>query len=246
MAQSNYGQVEVFEKFIGVSDELNSLLVPRAVGQLRAVGQGSADTDSGAVRISGGGLRLTTTNEADHTYALETNPMFVAGTMGTLVAEARVQFENLDTKEAFFGFTDIAISGDVPSLEVDLMTGTTVTHTLTASDLVGFYLSAELTADESWHGVYNGGATTGETSSVATDLVVDAVAGEWQILRLEVDPNGTAYWYVDDVLKQTVVGAVSTTAVLKGMIGVEAKGAAIETLDVFYTRFRANTIDWTV
>ena len=231
MPDNQFGNYELFEDFIGVSDPLNSLLVPAPIGKLTAVGQGGADTDSGAIPIAGGGVRLTTTNETEHTYAVETNPIFVAS-RGTMDAEARVQFENLDTKSAFFGFTDIAIAGSVPSLETDLITGTTTTLTLTASDMCGFYLSSELTDDEDWHGVYNGGSTAGETVSTSVDLNADAVAGEWQDLRVEVDPDGTARWYVNGDIKQTVAGAVSTSANLKVMCGVEAKGAAIETLDL--------------
>src|SRR5690606_16350660 len=126
----------------------------------------------------------------------------------------------------------------------NLITGATATLTLTASDLVGFYLSAELDEDEMWHGVYNGGATTGATDSTTVELV-DTVAGEWDVVRLEVDPNGTARWYVNGDLLQTVVGAVSTTTDLKFFAAVEAKGAAVETMDVNYVLIRANQ-DWTV
>lgn len=252
MAESGPGKIRIFEDFIGLDDPIAGTAVPRHLGAFRVVGQGIAEADAGAPRINtpSGAVRLTTTNEAEHTTALETNVAFDVGLMGTLVAEARVQFENLDTKEAFIGFTDIAIASDVPSLETDLMTGATTTLTLTASDLVGFYLSAELTDDEDWHGVYNGGTTTGATDSTAVDLAgastdYEAVAGEWQVLRLEIDNNGTARWYIDGSLRQTVTGAVSTTTDLKFMAGVEAKGTAVETMDIDYILLEANR-DWTV
>lgn len=247
MAQSGPGRIEIFEDFIGVDDPVAQTAIPRNLGGLRVVGQGVAEADAGAPRINAlsGAVRLTTTNEAEHTTALETNKCFDVGLMGTIVMEARVQFENLDTKEAFVGFCDLAIASDVPSLETDLMTGATTTLTLTASDLIGFYLSAELTDDEDWHMVYNGGTTTGATDSTTVDADADAVAGEWQVLRLEIDNNGTARWYIDEDLKQTVAGAVSTSVDLKFMAGVEAKGAAIETMDVDYVLLRANR-DWTV
>jgi hypothetical protein len=248
MPQSGSGRVNIFEDFIGIEDPIALTAVPRILGPFRVVGQGMAEADSGCPQLTGvlsGAVRLNTTNETEHTIALETNVCYDVALMGPLVAEARVQLENLDTKEVFMGFTDIEIASSVPSLETDLMTGATTTLTLTASDLVGFYLSAELTDDEDWHGVYNGGTTTGQTTSTSVDLNDDAVAGEWQILRLEVDPNGTARWFIDEKLLQTVEGAVSTTTNLKFMIGVEAKGAAIETLDIDYIKITANR-DWTV
>jgi hypothetical protein len=110
---------------------------------------------------------------------------------------------------------------------------------------VGFLLSAELTDDEDWHGVFNGGTTTGVTASGSVDLNDDAVAGEWQVLKLELAPNGTVRWYIDEVLLQTQEGAVSTTTDLAFYLAVEAKGAAIEEIDCDYLLIRASR-DWTV
>ena len=247
MAEAGPGKIRVFEDFIGIQDPVALTAVPRMLGPFRVVGQGIAEADAGAPAVASalsGAVRLNTTNEDNHTTGLETEVCFDVALMAPIVVEARVQLENMDTKEVFVGLTDIAIGSYVPSLETDLMTGVTTTLTLTASDLVGFYLSAELTDDEDWHGVYNGGTTTGETTSTSVDLDDDAVAGEWQVLRLEVDPNGTARWYIDGDLKQTVAGAVSTTVNLKFFIGVEAKSAAVETLDVDYIKITANR-DWT-
>jgi hypothetical protein len=125
------------------------------------------------------------------------------------------------------------------------MVGNGTTMTLTASDLCGFYLSAELTDDEDWHAVFNGGTTTGETDSTALDLNDDAVAGEFDVLRLEVGNNGTARWFLNGVLKKTQTGAVSTSTDLAVVLIVAAYGAAIETADVDYISITANR-DWTV
>lgn len=249
MAESGPGKIHIFEDFIGLEDPVALTAVPRALGPFMVVGQGVAEDDSGAPGLDSDGLsgvvQLSTTNEDNHTAALQTHSGFDVALMAPIIAEARVRFGDLDTKEAFMGFTDINIASDVPSLETDLMTGSTTTLTLTASDLVGFYLSAELTDDEDWHGVYNGGTTTGETTSTNVDLNDDAVAGEWQVLRLEIDPNGTARWYIDGDLKQTTTGAVSTTVDLKFMIGVESKTTEVQTMDIDYIMIDANR-DWTV
>ena len=172
-----------------------------------------------------------------------TNACFDMTLNGGISIETRVRFDNLDTKEAYFGLTDVVTDG-VGILEGEQLTGATTTLTLTASDLCGFYLSAELTDDEDWHGVYNGGTTTGETTSTNVDLDDDAVAGDFQVLRLEVDSNGTARWYIDGDLKQTVTGAVSTSTDLAVLLMVEAKGSAIEAMDVDYVLIETNR-DWT-
>jgi hypothetical protein len=245
MAQSDRGRIELFYDFFS-EDNIANTAETRQLGPFLVGGQGSAEADAGVPSISGvlsGAGRITTTNEDNHTTLVGTNIAFDVGLMGPLVAEARVQLDNLDTKEVFFGFTDI--DPNTLSIETDVMTGGTATLTLTASDICGFFLSAELTDDEDWHMVYNGGTTTGETTSTSVDADDDAVAGEWQVLRLEIDTNGTARWYIDGVLKQTKTGAASTSVNMALILGVEAKGAAIENLDVDYLLVQANR-DWTV
>jgi len=254
MAQSGPGKIRLFEDFITAQDLVVATAVPRYLtpagsGWLRVVGQGSEQNDSGAPTVSGalgGAVRLTTTDDDVHSYILETLPIFDVALMGPLVAEARVQFNNFDTKAAFMGFTDIAIGSDVPDIQTDLLTAASATTiTPVASDYVGFYLDAELTEDERWHGVYNGGATTGQTVSASCELGTDSVAAKWDIIRLEVDPNGDARWFLNGDLKQSVAAAVSTTVDLKFMIGVGTKGDAKEEFDVAYILVTANR-DWTV
>jgi len=245
MAQSDRGRIELFYDFFG-EDNIANTAETRQLGPFVVAGQGSAEVDAGVPSISGvlsGAGSITTTNEDNHTTLVGTNIAFDVGLMGPLVAEARVQFDNLDTKEAFFGFTDV--DPNTLSIETNVMTGASTTLTLTASDICGFFLSAELTDDEDWHMVYNGGTTTGETTSTSVDANDDAVAGEWQVLRLEIDTNGTARWYIDGVLKQTKTGAASTSVDMALILGVEAKGAAIEGMYVDYLLVQANR-DWTV
>ena len=243
MAQASKGRIEIFEDFIGGEDIVANTAATRTFGTagLRVIGQGIAETDSGIVLLESDGLngvgRLTTTNEDQHSIGLTTATMFDVGKMGTIVLEARVQFENLDTKEFYFGLTDV--NADTTIIEGGTMVGNGTTMTLTASDLCGFYLSAELTDDEDWHAVFNGGTTTGETDSTELDFNKDAVAGEFDVLRLEVGNNGTARWFLNGVLKKTQTGAVSTSTDLAALLMVATYGAAIETADVDYISISA-------
>lgn len=245
-AQGSMGKVRAFSDFIGVEKLAALTAGSENIGDFRLIGQGIAEADSGAVSVEADGLngviQLTTTDETEHSCGLTTAKCFDIGLMGTLVAETRVRFTDLDTKEFYFGLTDV--NDDTAILEGGNLTGATATLTYTASDLCGFFLSADLTDDEDWHMVYVGGTTTGLTASGSLDADDDAVAGEWQILRLEVDNDGTARWYIDGVLKQTVSGAVSTTTDLAVLTMVETKGSAIETADIDYILVEANR-DWT-
>ena len=242
-AQGEPGRIRLFYDFYG-EDSIAGTAELRPLGPFCVGGRGSAEVDAGVPTIDGilsGDGRITTTNEANHTTMVGTQAAFDVALSGTLILETRVQMENLDTKEVFIGFSDIA--PETLSIETDILTGATATMTNTASDFVGFFLSAELSDDEDWHAVYNGGTASAVTTSTSLDLDDDAVAGEWQILKLEVAPNGDTRWYVDGDLKKTVAGAASTSVNLGLCVGVEAKGNAIETLDVDYILVKANR-DW--
>ena len=248
MAQSGYGKIEIFEDFLAGEDIVANTAASRTFGSsgLRVIGQGIAETDSGITvgesdGLNGGGI-LTTTNEDAHSCGVTTGKIFDVGKMAPLNIECRVQFPDLDTKEFYFGLTDV--NDDTSILEGNNLHGASTTITLTASDLCGFLLSAELTDDEDWHMVYNGGDTTGQTTATSIDADVDAVAGEYDVLRLEVAPNGTARWYINGALKQTVTGAVSTSTDLAVIAMVEAKSAAIEYAWIDYIAIEANR-DWT-
>jgi len=186
---------------------------------------------------------LTTTNEDAHSCGVTTGLVFDAGKMGTLVAECRVQFPDLDTKAFWFGFTDV--NSDTTILEGNQLVASGASLTLSASDLCGFLLDSEATDDEDWIMAYNGGTTSGETTIASIDADDDAVAGEFQILRLEVDPNGTARWYIDGVLKQTKAGALATGTDVGLLAMIEARSAAIEYAWLDYVSVTANR-DWTV
>jgi hypothetical protein len=247
--QSGPGRVEIFEDFLAGEDIVAATAVGRAFGGsgLRVIGQGSSDTDSGITVGESDGLNgvgiLTTTNEDAHSLGLTTGKVFDVEKMGTIVAECRVQFPDLDTKAFYFGFTDV--NGDTAILEGENLVASGTSVTLTASDLCGFLIDAEATDDEDWIMVFNGGTTTGETTISNIDADDDAVAGEWQVLRLEIGPNGTARWYIDGVLKQTKTGAVSTSTDLALLAMIETRAASNEYAWLDYVYVSANR-DWTV
>ena len=217
----------------------------RHLGDFRVVGQGMAEIDSGAVHNGAtGGAQFRTTDQDVHSYGIESGVMFDLGLQGTITAEDRVNLANNTTKKIFMGFTDIAIGSNVPDVQTDLILGTTETYTLTASDICGFSLDSELTAATAWHGVFKGGATTGDTVSTNLNLTPVQTDGEWQVLRLEMDGNGTARWFIDGHLKKTQVGAVSTTVDLKFFLAIGASANTIATLDVDYVIVKSNR-DWT-
>ena len=250
MAQSGKGRIEIFEDFIGIGEPLAATTAPpiKLGAYLNLVGQGLAETDSGAARLDTDGLsgviQFTTTDEDVHCSGWQTATMFDVGLMGTIVLETRIRHAAITAAlgETFIGFSDV--NTDLAIIEGAICHGDTITVTLTASDLVGFLLAGDLTDSADWHMVYNGGTTTGVTVATSLDADTSAVAGDFQILRLEIDPNGTVRWYINGALKQTVTGAVSTTVDLCAQGLVESKSAAVKTMDTDYVLIRANR-DWT-
>ena len=248
MAQTGYGRIKIFEDFLAGEDIVAATAASRAFGGsgLRVIGQGIAEADSGVTVGESDGLNgvgiLTTTNEDAHSVGLTTGKVFDVAKMAPINIECRVQFPDLDTKAFYFGLTDV--NDDTSILEGNNLVAAGATLTLSASDLCGFLIDAEATDDEDWIMVYNGGTTTGQTTIASIDADNDAVAAEWDILRLEIAINGTARWYVNGVLKQTVTGAVSTSTDLAVMAMIETRAASNEYAWIDYIAIEANR-DWT-
>lgn len=248
--QGGPGKVRMFEDFLGAEVPIALTTDVENLGQFLIGGEGIEQGTSygGAVVCDTDGLsgviKLTTDDEDLDTIAIKSAICWDVALMGPLVMEVRSRFVDLDAKAAFIGFSDVADDDvDLATDVIDYSAGTTVS--LTASDLCGFYFSSEFTDDNDWHGVYNGGTTTGETTTTSIDLDDDAVAGEFQIFRVEIDPNGTARWYIDGVLKQTVETAVSTTTDFLALVAITANSAEQAVMDVDYILVEGNR-DWTV
>ena len=245
MAQSGPGGIHLHDDFRSGTQALvaASVAPPLTIGNgtFKLVGQGIADNDSGLVFGSRGGT-ITSTDEIDHAAGVTTGIAFVAGN-GTVVAETRIELAALTEREVFFGFSDVQT--DLAVIQGAIVHGATTTLTLSASDMCGFLMSSELTDNADWHAVHNGGTATGETDSRNVDLDEDATAAEFQILRIEMDNNGTARWYVDGNLKKTLAGAVSTTVALALSLLTETKATTLTTLVADYLFVKANR-DWAV
>jgi len=248
MAQSGPGKIRLFEDFFGDEDRVTGThtIYKRNVGSLRVFGLGTITNDSGVpmdetVCPLSGVAVLTTSADASDCCGLTTTKMFDVELMAPLVMETRVQFADLETKSIFIGFSDENDEGETAILETS---GTTISPS--ASDYVGFHWDHSMTgvSEDEWHAVYRGGTTTAGTDSADVDLDETIVEDEWDILRVEVDNNGTARWYVNGKLKKTLAGAVSTTTNLAAQILLQADGDNVEVAYVDYILIEANR-DWT-
>lgn len=246
MSQAGPGKIRLFDDFCGPE-----IPVGIQVAHTAAAGyflgpfaiKGDTDTnDAGAVAlgITSGAVRLTTTNEDTKGCGLTTDLVFSPVLNGPIIVEARVQMQVLTAREIFVGIC--GTMADDLMCPLTYSAATTVVNT--ASHFAGFFLSSELTAAGYWHNVYNGGTTTGPTSTLTTDSGVLAVATEWDVLRLEVDPNGTARYFINGELEDTITTAVSTTTLQGVICGPFGNASTITDLDVDYLLVNANR-DWT-
>ena len=247
--QGEVGRIRMFEDFLGAEIPLALATTVENLGQFRIGGQNITNAAAGLVLLDTDGLNgiaeLTTGDTNEDTTAIMSAKCFDAGYMGTLVLETRLRLPALTAKAVYVGFTDVG--GDSVDLATDVINySTTVTITITASHLCGFYLSSELVGyTEDWHAVHKGGTTAVQLTTTDIDLDNVAVEDEFQILRLEVDNNGTARWYIDGVLLKTLEGAMSTTGDVMAMVAVTENGGDLATMEVDYVMVEANR-DWTV
>ncbi|KKL77180.1 hypothetical protein LCGC14_2037450, partial [marine sediment metagenome] len=192
MAQAGPGKIRIFEDFFNTydtSDVADNSTTPDtvSVGPFSVFGEGLIEIDAGLLHLNAlsGAVRMSTTNVGDDGTFVGTTNAFDVALMAPIVIEARVQFNNLDTKRAFIGLTDAEGGSGKKDLSVedDVVAAVTTTFTPVASDYVGFYLSSELDDDEDWHILFRGGSASQSTDTQESDLSDDAVAGEWQVLR---------------------------------------------------------------
>lgn len=206
------------------------------------------DTGTVSIAISNGALRISGNDEDGKGVAVGTEVIFGAALNGTLTMETRVQRQAVTAGVVWAGFVDVH-ADDV----AEVLTATGTALTLTASDLAGFTLDSQLNATATWHCPFNGGSVTGPTDStlVVTGTTnprnkngagaVVAVAGEYDLLYMEIFTNGTVRWYINEVLVQEQENAVSTSVLLAGYVGCwGTSGAADADLDYLDIRAKRN------
>lgn len=210
------------------------------LGDFRVTGD-LAETDTGVVGLSksSGYVRISGNNEDGKGVAIGTEAVFSPTLNGTLTLETRLERQVLTAGVVFAGFG--ALNADDVA---EPITSVTVTHTYVDTVVAGWLLDSQLTASTTWHMPYKGGTATAPTASTSTTSGVVAVAAESDVLRIEISPSGTARWWINGDLKQTVEGAVSTTTLLAGYVGCWGTTTTAADADVDYLEITANR-DWT-
>jgi hypothetical protein len=238
------GQIVLFEDFCGpdlpVANAEAATTPGHFIGPFRIVGD-TVETDSGVVLAgkSSGYATLTVNDENGKGVGFATDVCFSPALNGPIVVEARVETSALTARNIFVGLAS-TIAADV----AEPVTATTVTITKVVP-CIGFILDSQLTDSAAWHMPYILASDTTQTST-DVDASQDAVAGESDVLRLVVNTDGSAEWWINGKLEQTVgAGKGATTTTLQGALvaGFGTTTTAAD-LSVDYMLVKANR-DWT-
>jgi len=249
MAQSGYGKICLFDDFAGPEIPVANAVAYGTsaggcnyyIGCFKVTGK-LGETDAGVVSLakSGGWVRLTGTNEADEGCAIGTEVCFSPALNGPLAVETRIETQALTARNLWVGFSGVNADSNVPPA-----TGATTTVTYVDDDVIGFLYDSTFTDANDWHAVHQGGTAAAATVSTTVDMDEDAVAAQSQVLRVEIDVDGTARWYIDGKLKQTVSAAADPDELLCATIAAYGTTTTIADLDSDYLAVEANR-DWTV
>ena len=242
---SGYGRIRMFEDFLGGADvavsDTDAIKTAAGVAGPYAMYGSLAETDCGLILVgkANGWGRITGTNEDGYGLAIGTEVSLSADLNGPIVIEARVEMASLATTNVFLGL--VATAAD--DIAAPIACATTVITKVCAC--TGFLFASDLTATTTWHMPYILAADTTQTSTTVASSQV-AVAAEADVLRLEVFKDGSANWFINGKLEQSVGAglAVDTTTLYAAVLGQWGTTTTAMSVDVDYLAVEAER-DWT-
>ena len=159
--------------------------------------------------------------------------------LGKTVLEVRVSTSVITGNVISIGLADkLATTAEHPMYTV--IAGDIADGGMTFSNAAGFVYDTEATTTAEWHGVTENAGTIANVAASASAALGDGpTVNTYQVLRLEIDADGTARFYIDGNLAKTVTSAVATTSLLIPYIGIDAEAgtAVLNDLTVDYIYF---------
>jgi len=238
-----FGKLRVFEDFLGLG-HFNGAWTETGLTNIGQLAFTSVNEGAIAHTVDEpGGVISITTDTADND-----NACLYAGTFkpadGGCVMEARFKCADITTVSINCGFSE-TLSATTPVQPLEWSGATTASYAV-AGGMALANFDADTTTDV-WRAFFGdastvsgGGALNGTSSGKA------AVNDEWDVVRVEIDPNGYARVYHDGVLiKASTSAAVTPTDVMHAILMVENRSSAANILEVDYF-FAEGFRDWTV
>lgn len=234
---SGFGELEVFEDFLGVDPDYVWAAGGFAIGNVSvtSVNEGTIET---TVDEPGGIIALTLDTADDDNVALYAGRFKPAD--GGMVMEARLKGDNLSDLAFFVGFAE-TLDKATPVMPAEFATAT-MTYNGTGG-MVGLQFDSDGTTDDWRACMGDGGAASGGSGNGtrATPLIgggYAVTADRWDVCRVEVDPNGAARAYLNGVLIKSFTAGLTPTDLFHAVVFCEnrAASAAVLEVDYFYAR----------
>ncbi len=160
--------------------------------------------------------------------------------LGKTVLEARVSTSHVTGATICIGLSDKLPSGSAEAVLHVIKTEAIADDGLAVTNAISFVQDSEATTPLKWYGVSENAGTIAHVA-VAVECIMDTgpTVDAYQVLRIEIDADGDARFYIDGVLKFTELTAVATTALLIPYIAVTAEDATpvSTTLSIDYVKF---------
>lgn len=236
----SFGRIRVFEDFLAPDTALTWSASAQRLGN---IGQVSVNEGSFAHTVDEpGGILAITTDTADNDNCfLYAGPFKPAD--GGCAMEARFKVADITTCAVWGGFSE-TLDATTPVCPAEYATATLTVNG--SGGMVGALWDSDGTADY-WMAVAgDGGAAASGAPEVTTYA---AVNDEWQVVRVEIDPNGTGRVYLgvnDSTLKliHTFTTPVTATDVQHACLGIENRSGAASVIEVDYF-YAEGGRDWT-
>lgn len=244
MAQSEFGEVRIFDDFLGPDNDLTWGTGTVKVGNFGfvSVNEGSFEW---TVDESGGVLAITTDTGDDD------NAVLMAGTFkaanGPLVTEWRFKTNSATLGAIYCGFTE-TLALDTPVMPAEFATAT-MTYNGTGA-MAGIQFDTDGTTDDFRAVFGDNGAALSLADANGTRANATITADRWYIARTEIDPNGAARVYFGDgtntsqmKLIKSISSGIDTSVQLYAVLMFENRSAAARVFEVDYGYARGYR-DW--
>jgi len=248
ISQGTFGRLREFEDFLSIG-KANAAWAETGLGMVGKIMFTSVNEGSFAQTVDepGGILAVTTDTADDDNWCGYLGPFKPAD--GGCWMEARVKLANVTTTTSLYvGFTE-TLSATTPVMPAEFATAT-MTYNGTGG-MVGLQFDIDGTTDD-WRAVGgDAAAKSGDADANGTRAYQAPVADEWDVIRVEIDPNGRGRVYLatkDDAGKLKLIKdvgvAVNPADVQHAVVFVENRTAAAVVLEIDYFAVNGSR-DWT-
>lgn len=238
-----FGRLTVFEDFLGLGQHNGAWTETglECVGHL-AFTSDNEGSFAHTVDEPGGILAITTDTGDNDNACLYAGPFKPAD--GGCVMEARFKVNDITTIAVNCGFTE-TLSATTPVMPIEWSSGTAASYAV-AGGIVCANFDKDTTTDL-WRAFFGDGSTkSGGGDLNGTSSGEAAVNDQWDVVRVEIDPNGYARVYHDGILvKASTSAAVTPTDVQHAFLMIENRSSAAKVLEVDYFYAEGNR-DWAV